>query len=254
MPSMARMRRYSEFARRSSEKMTRRKQMMAGVCLGAAILATTFGAPRAGAQSCTSAPDAAVDCFVGNAVHAKLLTVQSGMTMAQFKAYGVSVSKIVQTPSASLAVVALSSAVADAMPATNANGSANLAAQTAAVNSIVAAAIANGFIVLPAETNQQDVQWFALDLVTAMNSPTGIVMAPGTMLRVIDSYVVTATSSGTVNWSEANTSIASMMTNLSTSGYLKLPSNVTSAEATQFAQSLAQIIATYKTATGRTSL
>jgi hypothetical protein len=234
--------------------MIRRKQVMVGVCLGAAFLVATFGAPRAGAQNCSSAPDAAVDCFVGDAVRAKLLTVQSGMTMAQFKAYGVSVSKIVQTPQASLAAVALASAVADAMPATNANGSANVAAQTAAVNSIVAAAIADGFIVLPAETNQQDVQWFVLDLVGAMNTPSGIVMAPGTMLRVIDSYVVTATSAGTVNWTEANASIASMMSSLASSGYLKLPSSVTSAEATTFAQSLAQIIATYKTATGRTSL
>jgi hypothetical protein len=48
--------------------------------------------------------------------------------------------------------------------------------------------------------------------------------------------------------------IASMMMNLASSGYLKLPSSVTSAEATTFAQSLAQIIATYKTAAGRTSL
>ncbi|MGC1385664.1 MAG: hypothetical protein WA823_17955, partial [Candidatus Acidiferrales bacterium] len=184
--------------------MTASGKSWVGVCLGAAILAATFGAPQASAQNCSSAPDAAVDCFVGDAVRAKLLTVQSGMTMSQFKAYGVSVSKLVQSPQASLAAVALASAVADAMPATNASGSANSAAQTAAVNSIVAAAINDGFIVLPAETNQQDVQWFVLDLVGAMNSPTGIVMAPGTMLRVIDSYVISSTTSGTINWSEAN--------------------------------------------------
>jgi hypothetical protein len=225
-----------------------------GVCLVGAFFAATLGAPRAAAQNCSSAPDAAVDCFVGDAVRAKLLTVQSGMTMAQFKAYGVSVSKIVQSPQASLAAVALASAVADAMPATNSDGSANAAAQAAAVNSIVAAAITDGFIVLPAETSEQDVQWFVLDLVGAMNSPTGIVMAPGTMLRVIDSYVVTATSAGAVNWTEANSSIATMMTNLASSGYLKLPASVTSANATDFAQSLAQIISTYKAATGRTTL
>ncbi len=159
-----------------------------------------------------------------------------------------------QSPQASLAAIALASAVADAMPATNASGSANTAAQTAAVDSIVTAAIADGFIVLPAETNQQDVQWFVLDLVNAMDSPNGIVMAPGTMLRIIDSYVVTATSGGTVNWSTANTNIAAMMSNLATSGYLKLPASVSSAHATSFAQSLAQTIETYKTATGRTSL
>ena len=234
--------------------MNARKKAWVEVCLSAASLAATFGAPPAGAQNCSSAPDAAVDCFVGDAVRAKLLTVQSGMTMAQFKAYGVSVSKLVQSPQASLAAVALASAVADAMPATNASGSANAAAQTAAVNSIVVAAIQDGFIVLPAETNQQDVEWFVADLVSAMNSPTGIVMSPGTMLRVIDSYVVSSTSGGTVNWTEANSAIATMMQNLSTSGLLKLPSSVTSANATAFAQSLAQIISTYKTATGRASL
>jgi hypothetical protein len=234
--------------------MNQRKMLWVEVCLGAAILAATFGAPVAGAQNCTSTPDAAVDCFVGDAVRAKLLTVQSGMTMAQFKAYGVSVSKLVQSPQASLAAVALASAVADAMPATNSSGSANAAAQTAAVNSIVVAAIQDGFIVLPAETSQQDVEWFVADLVNAMNSPTGIVMSPGTMLRVIDSYVVSSTSGGTVNWTVANTAIASMMQNLSTSGLLKLPTSVTAANATAFAQSLAQIISTYKTATGRSSL
>ncbi len=234
--------------------MTAWGKSWAGVCLGGAILAATFGAPRAGAQNCSSAPDAAVDCFVGDAVRAKLLTVQSGMTLAQFKTYGVSVSKIVQSPQASLAAVALASAVADAMPATNADGSANAAAQTAAANSIVAAAISDGFITLPAETTEQDVQWFVLDLVGAMNSPTGIVMAPGTMLRVIDSYVVSSTTAGTVNWTEANAAIATMMSSLSTSGYLKLPANVTAANATAFAQSLAQIISTYTTATGRSSL
>ncbi len=234
--------------------MNARKKAWVEVCLGAAILAATFGATPAGAQNCSSAPDTAVDCFVGDAVRAKLLTVQSGMTMAQFKAYGVSVSKLVQSPQASLAAVALASAVADAMPATNASGSANAAAQTAAVNSIVVAAIQDGFIVLPSETSQQDVEWFVADLVSAMNSPTGIVMSPGTMLRVIDSYVVSSTSGGTVNWTEANSAIATMMQNLSTSGLLKLPSSVTSANATAFAQSLAQIISTYKTATGRASL
>jgi len=240
--------------------MKSRKLAWVRVCLdaavlSAAILAASFGAaPAASAQNCTSAPDAAVDCFVGDAVRAKLLTLQYGMTMAQFKAYGVSVSKIVQSPQASLAAVALASAVADAMPATNASGSANAAAQTAAIDSIVAAAIQDGFIVLPAETSQQDVEWFVQDLVNAMNSPNGIVMSPGTMLRVIDSYVVSSTTSGTVNWAEANAAIASMMQNLSTSGLLKLPASVTAASATAFAQSLAQSIATYKTATGRTSL
>jgi hypothetical protein len=195
-----------------------------------------------------------VQCFVANAVHSSLVTMQFGMTMSQFKAYGLSVSKIVQQQPTARAVVGLASAVADALPPTNANGFANPAAQSAAVNAIVDAAIANDIITVPAETNAQDLRWFSLDLVNAMNANSGILLSPGTMLRVIDSYVVTATTSGTVNWTQANSGIATMITNFASAGLLKLPATITTAEATQFAQSLAQITYTYRTATSRTSL
>jgi hypothetical protein len=151
-------------------------------------------------------------------------------------------------------VVGLASAVADALPPTNANGSANPTAQTAAVNSIVDAGIANDFITVPAETNAQDLKWFSLDLVSAMNANHGILLSPGTMLRVIDSYVVTATTSGTVNWTQANSSIAALITNFASAGLLKLPATITTAQAIQFAQSLAQITYAYRAATARTSL
>lgn len=231
--------------------MSAKNSCLAGVCLGAAILMAPAPAP---AQNCSGAPNNAVECFVGDAVHSKLLTLQYGMTLGQFKTYGVSVSKIVQSPETSLAAVALASAVADAMPATNANGSANAAAQTAAMNSIVDAGIANNFLALPSNTNAQDMKWFSLDLVNAMNTPTGILMSPGTMLRVIDSYVVSSTSGGMTNWTTVNSGIAAMMTNLASTGLLKLPPAISQAQSIQFAQSLAQIIATYKTATGRTTL
>jgi hypothetical protein len=206
------------------------------------------------AQGCASGQDAAVECFVGNAVHTNLVTIQSGMTMSQFKQYGVSVSKIVQTQPTSLAVVGLASAVADALPPTNADGSANLAAQSTAMNSIVDAGVANSFLNLPAETNAQDLKWFSLDLVRVMNVNNGILLAPGTMLRVIDSYVVSSTTNGIVNWTQANLGIATMMNNLASAGFLKLPSTITPAEATQFAQSLAQITYAYRTSTGRSTL
>jgi pyruvate-formate lyase len=176
------------------------------------------------------------------------------MTMSQFKAYGVSVAKIVQQQPTALAVVGLASAVADALPPTNANGSANAAAQTAAVNSIVDAAIADDFITVPAQTNSQDIKWFSLDLVNAMNTNNGILLSPGSMLRVVDSYVVTATTSGTVNWTQANSGIAAMITNFASAGLLKLPTTITTAQAIQFAQSLAQVTYTYRTVTNRTSL
>lgn len=225
------------------------------IVLAAVCMLLVSAAPPLRAQGgCASAPDAAVQCFVGNAVRTNLVTLQYGMTMSQFKAYGVSVSKIVQQQPTALAVVGLSSAVADALPPTNADGSANQAAQTAAIDSIVDAAIANNVLTLPAETNSQDLKWFSLDLVSAMNTNNGILLSPGTFLRVIDSYVVTATASGTVNWTQANSGIAAMITNFASAGLLKLPATITTAQAIQFAQSLAQVTSTYRTATGRASL
>ena len=223
--------------------------VLVGVCL-----LVPSAAPSLRAQSCSSGQDAAVQCFVGNAVRTNLVTLQYGMSMSQFKAYGVSVSKIVQQQPTALAVVGLASAVADALPPTNVNGSANLAAQTAAINSIVDAGIANNFLTLPADTTSQDLKWFSLDLVNVMNTNNGILLSPGTMMRVIDSYVVTSTASGTVNWTQANSGIATMITNFASAGLLKLPATITTTQAIQFAQSLAQITYTYKTTTGRTTL
>jgi hypothetical protein len=222
--------------------------LLFGVCL-----ATVF-ASLAHAQGCTSGQDAAVECFVGNAVRTNLVGVQFGMTMPQFKEYGVSVSKIVQSQPTSLAIVGLASAVADALPPKNADGTANLAAQSTAMNSIVDAGVANGFLTLPAETSAQDLKWFSLDLVRVMNVNNGIVLSPGTMLRVIDSYVVSATTNGTVNWTQTNAGIATMMSSLASAGFLKLPPTITSAQATQFAQALAQITYSYRTTTGRSTL
>ena len=69
---------------------------LAGVCLF-----VVSAAPPLRAQSyCNSGQDAAVQCFVANAVHTQLVTTQFGMSMSQFKAYGVSVSKIVQSKAA----------------------------------------------------------------------------------------------------------------------------------------------------------
>src|SRR5260370_24190572 len=117
------------------------RALLVGVCL-----ATASVAPIAHAQSCASGQDAAVECFVGNAVRTNLISLQYGMSMSQFKQYGVSVSKIVQAQPTSLVVVGLASAVADALPPTNADGSANPTAQNTAMNSIVDAGIASNFL------------------------------------------------------------------------------------------------------------
>jgi hypothetical protein len=45
-----------------------------------------------------------------------------------------------------------------------------------------------------------------------------------------------------------------MITNFASAGLLKLPATITTAQAIQFAQSLAQISSAYKTATGRATL
>lgn len=224
---------------------------VAGVCLFVSSMA--FASPTHG-QQCGSSQNAAVECFAANAVQTKLLTVHYGMTTKQYETYTVAVSKIIQAPGTNLVVFGLSCAVADAMPPTNANGSANQTAQTNAVNSIVAAEIASGIVSPPSGANQQDMQWFALDLVNSMNASNGVLLSPGTLLRLIDSYVVSSTSGGAVNWTQVNSSLATMVSNLASSGLLKLPPSITQAEVTSFAQSLAQIIYTYKTATARTSL
>jgi sorbitol-specific phosphotransferase system component IIA len=224
--------------------------VLAGVCL----LVVSAAPPLRAQGGCASAPDAAVQCFVGNAVRTNLVTLQYGMTMSQFKAYGVSVSKIVQEQPTALAVVGLASAVADALPPTNANGTANPAAQTTAIDAIVDAGLADNILILPAETTAQDLKWFSLDLVNVMNTNNGILLSPGTMLRVIDSYVVTANVNGQVNWTQANAGIATMITNFASAGLLKLPTTITTAQAIQFAEALAQITYSYKAATGRTTL
>ena len=59
------------------------------------------------------------------------------MTLTQFESYGIAVSKILQTQHTYLMLVG-TSAIADALPPTNADGSSDSAAQTTAVNSIVA--------------------------------------------------------------------------------------------------------------------
>jgi hypothetical protein len=225
-----------------------RKLAVAGVCLGIAAAASPSRA------QCTRSQDAAVECFATNALKTGLLDLHHGLNTTQYETYSVSVSKILQAQETNLIVFGMSSAVADAMPATNADGSANAAAQTNAMNSIVASEISSGIATIPAETNLQDMQWLSLDLVTSLGTSKALLLSPGTLLRVIDSYVVTSTQGGNVNWNLVNSSLATMVTNLASSGLLKLPSSITTGEVTTFAQSVAQTIYSYKLATHRTSL
>jgi hypothetical protein len=232
--------------------MTFGKLSWIGVCLGAAI--SQAWSPVARAQNCEASQSAAVDCFVGDAVKTDLTSLRYGMNMTQFKAYGVAVSKILQAGQDSVALAGMASAVADAMPPTNASGSQNASAQQTAMDSIVQAEISCGLVALPSQVSQQQAQYFSLDLVSSMNSSGGVMLSPGFLLRVIDSYIVSGTSGGTVNWTQVNSQLATMVSSLSSSGLLKLPASVPLARAQTFTQDLAQAIYTYKQATGKTSL
>lgn len=223
-----------------------------GICLGAA----TFAPPSVSAQNCTATQAAAVQCFVANAVTTKITSPRYGMTLLQFEAYGVAVSQIVQTHHTYLLLTGVASAISDALPPTNANGSANLSAQDLAVSQIVAAAIAGEFVTPPAGTTAQDLQWFTLDLVTAMNDNEGMLqmLTPGVGFRMIDSYIVTATSNGTVNWTLVDSNLSTAVDSLMTAGLMKLPAGHTAAQVKTLVNSLAKAIYAYRVSTNRTSL
>jgi hypothetical protein len=232
--------------------MTPIKCALAVVCLVGLSLC-----PRpAGAQQCNAGQDQAVECFVTSAVKTGLTTPRYGMTMSQFKAYGVSVSKILQTDETYLVLVGTSSAIADAMPPTNLNGSANISAQQTAITSIVNALVANGLATLPAETTQSDLNYFSMDVATAMNTSGGYLqlMTPGVGLRVIDSYVVTGTTSGSVNWTTVDASLSTAINNMISAGLIKVPSGVSLSQVNSLVDSVAQAIWTYKQSTGRAHL
>jgi hypothetical protein len=232
--------------------MTKLKLLVAVVCLTSSIAL----APTAteGQSNCNSTQDAAVQCFVASAVKTNLTALRYGMTLSQFQSYGVSVSKILQNSETYIMLTGVAAAIADAMPPTNANGSANSAAQDAAITSIVNAEVANGLVTIPAETTQQDLVWFTEDLADGMNQTSGIVMSPGLSLRILDSYITAATNNGTVNWNQVNSNITTLINTLQKAGLLRLPTGVTTAKMSAFAQAVAQAIYTYTTATSRASL
>jgi len=229
-----------------------KRSVLLGACLGAA----TIAAPSVYAQNCTASKAAAIECFVGNAVTTKITEPRYGMTLPQFKSYGVAVSEILQTNHTYLVLIGLSSAIADALPPKNANGSTNQSAQDLAVAQIVDAAIAGGFAPLPSDVTAQQLQWFTLDLVNAMNDNGGMMqmMTPGVGLRIIDSYVVTGTSGGRVNWPLVDASLTSAVQSFISSGLMKIPAGHTPAQVEAFVSSVAQAIYAYKVSTNRATL
>jgi hypothetical protein len=228
------------------------KSLVVLVCLAGAAAS----ALPTSANNCTSSQQAAIECFVANAVATDLTKPRYGMTLQQFESYGVAISEILQTHQTYLVLVGISSAAADAMPPTNLNGSANLLAQQNAVSEIVAAADTAGLVSIPAQTTLHEMEWFALDVSGAMNDNNGVLelLTPGVAFRMIDSYVVTATSKGEVNWTEVNTNLTNAVNNFEKSGLIKIPAGMTTAKVAAFANAIAHIIHSYKVATGRTTL
>jgi hypothetical protein len=222
------------------------------------VMAVAAVSKSAAAQStnCTASQQAAVQCFVANAVTTKLTQPRYGMTLAQFEAYGVAVNNILQTHHTYLMLVSVSSAIADAMPPTNSNGSANQAAQDLAVTQAVDAAISNQLANTAAGVTLQDLQWFSLDITNAMNDNNGVMamLTPGVALRIIDSYVVTGTTNGTVDWTTVDASLSTAVDNFIASGMMKVPGMITTAELKTFVITLAHVISDYKVSTNRKTL
>jgi hypothetical protein len=79
-------------------------------------------------------------------------------------------------------------------------------------------------------------------------------MTPGVGLRIIDSYVVTGTSNGSVNWPQVNASLTNAVQGFITAGLMKIPANQTAAQVETFVGSVAQAIYAYKVSTNRATL
>jgi hypothetical protein len=225
----------------------------AGLCSIVAALAT---APAHAQVNCTASQSAAIQCFVANAVTTDLTQPRFGMTLAQFEAYGVAVNQILQSNHTHLVLLGTASAIADAMPPTNADGTSNAGAQQTAVDSIVSAEVVEGLASKPPGVSLAQMQFFALDVVGAMNKTSGYMqlLTPGVGLRVIDSYIVTGTSNGAVNWNQLNANLSNFVNTFITAGLIKVPAGVTTAQVVAFVQWLARSIYNYKVATGRAKL
>jgi hypothetical protein len=103
---------------------------------------------------------------------------------------------------------------------------------------------------------QRDLEWFSLDITNAMNDNDGLMamLTPGVALRIVDSYIVTGTTNGTVNWTTVDASLSTAVDNFIASGMMKVPAPITTAEVKSFVTLLAHPISEYKVSTGRKTL
>jgi hypothetical protein len=223
------------------------------------LFAALLVSPAAHAQTptnCAASQSAAVECFVANSVKTDVFPIRHGMTLAQYEAYGVAVSSILHTEHTYLVLVGLSSAIADAMPPTNADGSANIEAQNLAIDAISYYAATDNLAPAPSGVSTQDLQWFSMDVTAMMNANNNYLalLTPGVSLRMIDSYIVSSTTRGIVNWTEVDSGLSSAIQNFVNAGLIKIPSGMTQANLVTFAESTAKAIYAYKQSTKRTTL
>ncbi len=208
-----------------------------------------------GHAQCATSQDGAVNCFVNNGVSTGLLIVPTGMTMTQYQAYGVAISKVLQTPSAAVFLLGMAGATSDAIPPLNVDGTPNQPAQDAFVNAIITAGLNDSIIKLPLETTSPQLQQFARELTAGMMGNGGVTISPGAFLRALDGYILAATlRTGTVDWLQVTTSITSLVSAMQTAGLIKLPASTTISNVLQFALDTASAIETYKLATGKAHL
>ena len=233
------------------------QRYLLAVLIAATILIFSIAEP-ADAQEvnpCNTSQTLAVRCFVRNAIATKILTVPSGMSLTNYNNYAVAVFYITEDTNLSVILLGTTTAIADAMPAKNADGTANETAQTNAINAIVNSESLTGLITLPSQTTVAQVEMFAQQTVSNLTGFTGASLSPGAVLRLIDSYIITATSTtGTIDWTTVDASLTTAVKNLISSSMLKLPSGVTQAQFTTFVEDVARAIAAYKSSTGRKSL
>jgi len=207
------------------------------------------------AQRCDRTADAAVACFAKNATATGLVIVPPGMSVGDYTKYAVAVSHVLQTPTATVFLMGISGAVADALPPTNTDGTPNQSAQNAAVNAILDAALRDGMVALPDGASSDQLKLMARQFTGAMAENSGVTISPGAVLKVLDSYVVASTSStGSVDWPTVTSGISAMVDGLISAGMLKLPSGIVAGNVKQFAIDVSHVLYDYRQVTQKARL
>ena len=152
-------------------------------------------------------------------------------------------------------LLGISGAVADALPPTNTDGTANQSAQNAAVNSILEAALRDGMVTLPEGTTSDQFKLMGRQFTGVMAENSGVTISPGAVLKILDSYIVASTSStGSVDWPTVTSGISAMVDGLVNGGLLKLPAGILAGNVKQFASDVSYAIYQYKQATQKARL